>query len=108
MSLMAVICSPEKVEPREAVQIRCQADENDLLFIDWINSLIYEIDIRKMLFSRFEVRLDGLHLSADAWGEPTDPDKHELAVEVKAATYMALKVFLNPQQQWVAQCVVDV
>lgn len=108
MALMAVICSPEKVDPRDAVQVRCQAEESDLLFIDWINALIYEIDIRKMLFSRFEVHLDGTRLTAVVWGEPADPDKHELAVEVKAATYMALKVFLNPQQQWVAQCVVDV
>lgn len=107
-ALMAVICSPEKVHPRNAVHIRCQADESDLLFIDWINAVIYEIDTRKMLFSRFEVHLDGSQLSAVAWGEPADPDKHELAVEVKAATYMGLKVFLNPQQQWVAQCVVDV
>ena len=108
MALMAVICTPEKVEAKESVPIQCEADEPDLLFADWINAVICEMDIRKMLFRRFEVNLEGSHLSAVAWGEPVDPDKHELAVEVKAATYMALQVFQNPRQQWVAQCVVDV
>ncbi|MBL7215581.1 MAG: archease [Phycisphaerae bacterium] len=106
--LMAVICSPETIEPKEAVQIQCEADENDMLFADWINALIYEMDVRKMLFSRFEVRIHNHQLSAKAWGEKTDPEKHKLAVEVKAATFMELKVFLDSNNQWVAQCVVDV
>ena len=68
-ALMAVICSPEKVEPKKVVEIHCQADENDLLFADWINALIYEMDLGKMLFSRFEVHIQNHRLTAKAWGE---------------------------------------
>ncbi|MCE5185837.1 MAG: archease [Planctomycetaceae bacterium] len=107
-ALTAVICSPAMVKPLHRVKVSCEADEHDLLFADWINALIYEMDIRKMLFSRFEVRIKGHQLTAFAWGEPVDPDRHELAVEVKAATYMELKVFQRPDGQWLAQCVVDV
>ena len=107
-ALMAVICSPEKVEPNEMVEIQCEADDKDMLFADWINALIYEMDVRKMLFCRFEVSIKKHRLCAKAWGEKADPQKHELAVEVKAATFMELKVFQNQQRQWVAQCVVDV
>ena len=108
IALMAVICSPAKVKPKEPVEIQCQADEKDLLFADWINALIYEMDVRKMLFSRFEVQIDNHQLTAKAWGEKADPDKHEFAVEVKAATFMELKVTENDRHQWIAQCVVDV
>ncbi|MBC8393330.1 MAG: archease [Deltaproteobacteria bacterium] len=108
MALMAVICTPETIEAREAITIQCDADEKDLLFADWINALIYEMDVRKMLFSRFEVQLNNHQLSAKVWGQAADPDKHELAVEVKAATFMELKVYENDRHQWVAQCVVDV
>ena len=108
VALMAVICSPDKVEPKKAVQIQCESNEKDLLFSDWINALIYEMDVRKMLFSRFEVHIQNHRLSATALGEKTDPDKHELAVEVKAATFMELKVYEDTNRQWVAQCVVDV
>lgn len=107
-ALMAVICSPETVEPKQAVRIQLEAGEKDLLFADWINALIYEMDIRKMLFGRFEVELNNHGLTAKAWGEKTDPDKHELAVEVKAATFMELKAYKNSDDQWVVQCVVDV
>lgn len=106
--LMAVICSPDKVQPTECVEIECEADEMDLLFADWINALIYEMDVRKILFSRFEVGIENHKLTAKAWGEKIDPDRHELAVEVKAATFMELKAYKNNDGQWVVQCVVDV
>ncbi len=107
-ALMAVIGSPETIEAKEAITIQCEADEKDLLFADWINALIYEMDVRKMLFGRFEVHIDNYQLEAKVWGEKADPDKHEFAVEVKAATFMELKVTENDRHQWVAQCVVDV
>ena len=107
-ALMAVICTPKKVQPEQTIEIECHAAEKDLLFADWINALIYEMDIRKMLFGKFEVRIENNKLTGTAWGEKVDTDRHELAVEVKAATFMELKVFQNEQNQWVAQCVVDV
>ena len=108
VALMAVICSPEKVHPKECVEIECEADETDLLFADWINTLVYEMDIRKWVFSRFEVHIEKHKLTGKAWGEPADCDRHEFAVEVKAATFMELKAYKNNDDQWVVQCVVDV
>ena len=107
VALMAVICSPQKVQPKIAVRIECEADEKDLLFTDWINALIYEMDVRKMLFGRFEVTIENHKLTAKAWGEPVDFDRHEPAVEVKAATFMDLKAYKD-NDDWIVQCVVDV
>ncbi|MBN1815905.1 MAG: archease [Sedimentisphaerales bacterium] len=107
-ALMAVICSPDKVKSVESVKIRCQAPELDLLFADWLNELIYEMDTRGMLFSRFEVEIVGDELTARAWGEPADADRHEFAVMVKAATYMELKAGHDNTGQYFVQCVVDV
>jgi SHS2 domain-containing protein len=61
-----------------------------------------------MLFSRFEVKIDGDNLTATAWGEPVDNEKHKTAVEVKAATYTELAVKKDTEGNWLAQCVVDV
>jgi len=108
VALMAVICSPDTVPPTECVEIQVEAEEKDLLFADWINALIYEMDVRKMLFSRFEVTLENHRLTAKVWGEKADPDRHEFAVEVKAATFMELKAYKDNDGQWVVQCVVDV
>jgi tRNA nucleotidyltransferase (CCA-adding enzyme) len=108
IALTAVITDPEKVLPVECVKIRCEDEDDELLFAQWINALVYEISTRKMLFSRFHVVLNGSSLTADAWGEAIDVEKHEPAVEVKGATYTALNVRQEPQGTWIAQCVVDV
>ena len=108
VALTAVVTDPQKVKPKEAVDIVCRDDDDEMLFVGWISSLLYEMDARNMLFSRFEVRFTEGGLEAKAWGEPVDIAKHEPAVEVKAATYARLEVGRDNDGNWVAQCVVDV
>ena len=108
LAMMAVICDPEKVEPATPVQISCDAPDIELLFVDFLNAIVYEIATRCMLFSKFKVKIDGDNLTATAWGEPVDNEKHKTAVEVKAATYTQLCVKKDTEGNWVAQCVVDV
>lgn len=106
-ALSAVMCNPKKVRPLVPVRIRAEAADRELLFADWLNQILYEIDTQKMLFSRFEVKIEKDSLAGTAWGEPVDPDRHEPAVDVKAATYQMLKV-IHEGDCWIAQCVVDV
>jgi SHS2 domain-containing protein len=108
LALMHAIGDPARSEPREVVQVACEAPDDALLFVDWLNALIFEVATRGMLFARFEVRLDGHRLAGTAWGEPIDPVRHEVAVEVKGATYTDLAVAPRPDGGWLAQCVVDV
>ena len=108
LALMHAIGDPERIERREVLEVACEAPDDALLFVDWLNALIFEVATRGMLFARFEVRLDGRRLTGRAWGEAIDPARHELAVEVKGATYTGLSVAPRPDGGWVAQCVVDV
>ena len=107
LGMTAVITDPRDVEAREAVTIACEAPDLELLLVDWLNALIYEMATRRMLFSRFAVRIENGRLRAQAWGEATDVARHQPAVEVKGATYTALRV-AQEGTEWVAQCVVDV
>jgi SHS2 domain-containing protein len=107
LAMTAVITDPDKVAAREPVTIACQAPDAELLFVDWLNAIVYEMATRHMLFSRFEVKIDGMRLAATAWGEPLDIMRHQPAVEVKGATYTALRV-AQEDGQWIAQTVVDV
>lgn len=108
LALTAVIVDPAAVAPRETIRLSCEAPDDELLLVDWLNTLIYEMVTRNMLFSRFEVHLDGERLSAQVWGEALDSGRHHPAVEVKGATYTALRVARQPDGGWLAQCVVDV
>ena len=108
LALTAVITDPAEVAAKEMLQLSCIAPDAELLLVDWLNMLIYEMATRNMLFSRFEVHLEGNRLTAQVWGEALEAARHRPAVEVKGATYTALKVAQQPDGGWLAQCVVDV
>lgn len=107
LAMTGTVTDPKCVEPREEVAIECEAPDLELLLVEWLNALVYEMAVRKMLFSRFDVRLDGTRLRGSAWGERVEPARHHPAVEVKGATYTALRV-AQEGGEWVAQTVVDV
>ena len=107
LAMSAIITDLSLIEPREEVNITCEELDQELLLADWLNALIFEMSTRRMLFSQFEVFIDNGRLKARAWGEPTNVKRHQPAVEIKGATYTELSVHKS-QDQWVAQCVVDV
>jgi SHS2 domain-containing protein len=108
LALTAVATDPVRVAAKEAVAIRCEAPDDELLLADWLNAIVYEMATRRTLFGRFAVNIDGQRLEARAWGEPLDSARHRPAVEVKGATYTALAVERRTDGTWIAQCVVDV
>jgi tRNA nucleotidyltransferase (CCA-adding enzyme) len=108
IALTAVVTDPKCVAAREAVEVTCEAPDDELLLVNWLNACIYEMATRRMLFARFEVRINGTTLQAKAWGEAINVDEHQPAVEVKGATCTSLLVRQDNQGTWVAQCVVDV
>ena len=107
LALTAVVAEPDAVRPRERVEVACEAPDLELLLAEWLNALVYEMAARRMLFARFAVRLSGTRLAGEAWGEPVDAGRHRPAVEVKGATYTALRV-APADGGWLAQTVVDV
>jgi len=107
VAMTAVVTDIPLVLADTIINISCDDDDSDTLLYDWLNALIYEMATRKMLFSRFEVNIDDGKLTATAVGEAIDVQRHQPAVEIKGATYTELAVY-QEQNQWVAQCIVDV
>lgn len=90
--------------------IEARADTLEGLLVGWLGELLRERDVRGMLFSRFEVRIEeereGWCLAGHAWGEKIARERHRLGVEVKAATYSGVRVEKRAAD-YIAQCVVD-
>ena len=76
LALTAAVADPALVRTDQQIAITCSAPSLDVLFVDWLNALIYEMTTRSMLFGRFRVEIDGLRLSAHAEGEPVDRQRH--------------------------------
>lgn len=108
LALTAVMVPPELVEMREAVGVQCVAGDRELLLLDWLSAVVYQMAVRKMVFNQFKVRIRGTQLEGTLGGESLDVSRHQPGVEVKAATATALRVAHLADDAWLAQCVVDV
>ena len=108
LALTGVITDTKKIDARDCFEVTCTAEENDLLLIDWLNELIYQMATRHMLFSNFNIKIDDHHLVATVCGEHAEQSRHHPAVEVKGATFTELSVSQNNTGEWIAQCIVDV
>jgi tRNA nucleotidyltransferase (CCA-adding enzyme) len=97
-----------RIEPDVEVRVACSAPDRELLFVEWLNTIIYEMAVRTMLFARFQVRVTNGQLQGRLWGEAVDVVRHEPACEPKGATYTALCVAEDANGVWSARCVVDV
>jgi tRNA nucleotidyltransferase (CCA-adding enzyme) len=111
-ALTAIVIEPRTLEERDVVELACEAPDEELLLVDWLNALIFEMSTRRMVFGRCEVHIERqrerVALHAKAFGQVVDPERQELAVEPKGATYTELSVRQESDGAWVARCVVDV
>jgi SHS2 domain-containing protein len=106
-ALTAVVTEPASVREVLSVEITCEAADPEVLLFDWLNALVFEMATRRVLFGRYDVRVEGASLRARAFGEPVEVSRHHPAVEVKGATWTCLRV-AREAGSWVAECVVDV
>jgi len=108
LALSSTVTDPAGVALRERIEVTCEAPDDAYLLLDWLNALIYEMAVRRLVFGRFAVSIEGHRLHGQAWGEPVDRSRHMPTVEPKGATLTALKVEPRADGVWVAQCIVDV
>ena len=105
---MTATVTDGEVKPLECIEVQCEAPDIELLFVEWLNAIIYEMAVRRYLFGRFAVRIEGNRLKGRLWGEPVDVMRHAPACEPKGATYTQLKVAREADGTWSAACVIDV
>ncbi|HEX9185643.1 MAG TPA: archease [Vicinamibacteria bacterium] len=106
-ALTSVVTDPASVREVLSVDVACDAADPEALLFDWLNALVFEMATRRVLFARYDVKVEGLRLAARAFGEPVTVDRHQPAVEVKGATWTGLRV-ARRGSSWIAECVVDV
>lgn len=107
MALYSVMVNLSRVTPIVCREVEVEAPDRELLLVEWLNGLLALSDIERLVFSRFQVIIDGCRLRGIVWGEPLDREKHDAHVEVKGATYHMLSV-VERNGGYSAECVVDV
>lgn len=84
----SLMVAPQQVRPLVRCEICAQGHDLVPLLIAWLNELIFQFDTAYLLFTRFEISdFADTQLRAVVWGEPYDPNRHELSSAMKAATW---------------------
>ena len=105
--LAAMVEDPATVERRHECTIILNGTDREFLMFDWLRHLLFLFDEGKCLYSEFEIIFEPDGLSAVAFGEGYDPERHAFAHEVKAITYHELKV-VEHNGGWLAEAIVDI
>lgn len=108
LGMFSLVADLDKVEEREEHEVEVQADNREDLLVEWLNELLYLLEVKRLLLRSFKVmEIDDHHLKAKVFGEEIDEKKHELGVDIKAVTYHMLKVG-KTDDTWEAQVIFDV
>jgi SHS2 domain-containing protein len=103
----AIVEDVTSIEPREESTFRIAGDDRAYLLFDWLRTLLMKFEMDRMLFREFRVTVGETELTASAWGEPYDSERHPLSHEVKAITYHGLVVEPSDSGWW-AEVIVDI
>jgi|SRR6516162_195109 len=49
--------TPTRIASREAVEVTCEAPDDAYLLLDWLNAVIYEMAVRRVVFGRFALSI---------------------------------------------------
>ena len=91
--MFSIIAELRTVREVEFRRLEVREKDLDSLLFEWLNRLIYFLDVDMLLLKRFDISdLDENRLKAVCYGEKYDPSRHHLKTGVKSATYHMLKV----------------
>lgn len=96
---------------REKKDIRVEAASLDMALFDLLQELVFYKDAEELLLRLAKVEIteadDRIVVTAEAWGEKIDRERHQLLVDVKAVTLHRFKVE-ETAGGWSATVVLDI
>jgi len=107
--LFSLMTPLPRIRKTVSQRVRIHNGSKEDLLIAWLNELIFIFDTRYLLFRYFDITcLEEGELEAVCSGEPIDPKRHILKLEVKAATYHQISVQMDASGIWHARVILDV
>ena len=106
--LFEMIAVTDTIDETITIDIQLTAEAVDILFVEWLDTLIFRHETEELFFKRVEIQaVSQTELSAVVHGEPTNFDKHVVYTEIKAVTYHQLSVKQTAKGDWEAQVIFD-
>ncbi len=110
--MLNILTDLDKITPRVTIKIELKAANLEELLIIWLNELLYYYNTQQIIFNKFKfLKINESYLCATVQGEKINPSKHQINIEIKAATYHQLKINYFPKYKtypWQVQIIFDV
>ena len=107
--LFSLVTPLSRIRKKVSHRVEAQALSHEDLLIVWLNELIFIRETRDLLFRYFKIiSLDKNRLESICLGEPVDPNRHVLKMDIKAATYHRTSIWQDSHGLWHARVILDV
>jgi len=107
----AMVEDLDSIQPRDTRLLSLEHDALDLLLFNFLQEFIYYKDAEQLLLRVQQLRIADTHqpytLQATAVGEPIDPTRHRLRVDVKAVTLHRFSL-MKSDGGWAATVILDI
>jgi SHS2 domain-containing protein len=93
LGMVSLLVDPRRVRVHEDRSVDVEASDMEEALVAWLQELLYLYEVQRFVVTDVEVasaRKNGVR--ALVRGETFDPDRHEVRMEIKAATYHALDI----------------
>lgn len=88
LGMESLMVAPDQVRPLVSREINARGHDLVSLLVDWLDKLIFLFDTEFLLVCACEIQaISETELTARVFGEPYDPQRHELSSAIKAVTW---------------------
>jgi SHS2 domain-containing protein len=107
----AMVEDLDAIRPRDARMLNVEHEALDLLLFNFLQELVYYKDAEQLLLRIQQLRIaidsQPYTLHATAVGEPIDPERHRMRVDVKAVTLHHFSL-TQTEHGWEAMVILDI
>ncbi len=108
LAMMNLLCDTETVKPAQETAFEVEGETGEELLIKMLGEILYINRVEQKVFSGIDLELVGENkIKGTLHGEEFDPERHELELDIKAATYHNLKIE-RVNDRFVAEIVFDI
>lgn len=110
--MLELMVDTKTVRPIRRTEVTAEGSDLGGLFVALLNAVLARRDISGQFFCKFDLETleadsKRLKVAGTLWGEPVDTERHDIATEVKAATYSGLRVIDEPGHVTL-RCLLDI
>jgi len=108
LGMLESIAELDSIGGKKEFELNVQGDTLEDLLVAFLGELLFIHEVEEILFKHVEIlQFNENNLSAAAYGEEKNPQKHVIYTEIKNVTYHQLKVEQSADGKWETLVIFD-